>query len=139
MKFMKKYKIHVCSRETNANCERTLVTPRQICYNEPIFEVTPHNESYGALRKFCALTSFRFHGNTASITAKLRIVSTQNLLANHSCSIMRYYLKFLCPEKGHREIPCGAGFEQSNPLLVTTSPARKTQYWHQQNEPEHAA
>ena len=43
MKFMKKYKIHVCSRETNANCERTLVTPCQICYNEPIFEVTPHN------------------------------------------------------------------------------------------------
>ena len=25
---MKKYKIHVCSRETNVNCERTLVTPR---------------------------------------------------------------------------------------------------------------
>ena len=105
MKFMKKYKIHVCSRETNANCERTLVTPCQICYNEPIFEVTPHNEGYGALRKFCALTSFRFHGNTASITAKLRIVSTQNLLANHSCSIMRYYLK-LRLFRGRSRIGC---------------------------------
>ena len=41
--------------------------------------------------------------------------------------------------KGHREIPCGAGFEQSNPLLVTTSSAQKTQYWRQQNEPEHIA
>ena len=54
-------------------------------------KATPHNESCGALRKFCALTSFRFHGNTSSITAKPRLVSTQNLLANRSCSIMRYY------------------------------------------------
>ena len=34
----------------------------------------------------------KFHGNTSSITAKLCLVSTQNLLANHSCSIMRYCL-----------------------------------------------
>ncbi|MFR1715046.1 MAG: hypothetical protein ACLSV6_00215 [Butyricicoccus sp.] len=27
--------------------------------------------------------------------------------------------------KGHRKIPCGAGFEQSNPLLVTTSSTPK--------------
>ena len=31
--------------------------------------------SCGALRKFCILTSFRFHGNTQSITAKPRLVS----------------------------------------------------------------
>ena len=35
----------------------------------------------------------KFHGNTSNITAKLCLVSTQNLLANHSCSIMRYCLK----------------------------------------------
>ena len=35
-----------------------------------IHRATPHNESCGALRKFCALTSLRFHGNTLSITAK---------------------------------------------------------------------
>ena len=34
----------------------------------------------------------KFHGNTSSITAKLRLVRTQNLLANRSCSIMRYSL-----------------------------------------------
>ncbi|MDU4785850.1 MAG: hypothetical protein E6X92_08690, partial [Clostridiaceae bacterium] len=43
------------------------------------------------------------HGNTSSITAKLRLVSTQNLLANHSCSIMRYCLKlssiFITPKR----------------------------------------
>ena len=55
---------------------------------------TPHNESCGALRKFCALTLLRFHGNTSSITAKPRLVSTQNLLANRSCPMMRYCLKF---------------------------------------------
>ena len=27
--------------------------------------------------------------------------------------------------KGHRKIPCGAGFEQSNPLLVTTFSTQK--------------
>ena len=53
-------------------------------------KATPHNESCGALRKFCALTLLRFHGNTSSITAKPRLVSTQNLLANRSCPIMRY-------------------------------------------------
>ena len=58
-----------------------------------IHRATPHNESCGALRKFCALTLLQFHGNTSSITAKLCLVSTQNLLANHSCSIMRYCLK----------------------------------------------
>ncbi|MCI7209990.1 MAG: hypothetical protein MR521_07045, partial [Butyricicoccus sp.] len=46
-----------------------------------------------ALRKFYVLTLLRFHGNTSSITAKPRLVSTQNLLANRSCSIMRYCLK----------------------------------------------
>ena len=62
----------------------------------------PHNYSCGSLRrlrsrcrgvlrKFCALTLLQFHGNTSSITAKLRRVRTQNLLANRSCSIMRYY------------------------------------------------
>ena len=56
-------------------------------------KATPHNESCGALRKFCALTLLRFHGNTSSITAKLCLVSTQNLLANHSCSIIRYCLR----------------------------------------------
>ena len=45
------------------------------------------------MRKFCVLTLLQFHGNTSSITAKLCLVSTQNLLANHSCSIMRYCLK----------------------------------------------
>ena len=57
-----------------------------------IHRATPHNESCGALRKFCALTLLRFHGNTSSITAKPRLVSTQNLLANRSCPIMRYCL-----------------------------------------------
>ena len=39
-------------------------------------------------------TSRQFaHSNTLSITAKPRLVSTQNLLANRSCSIMRYCLK----------------------------------------------
>ena len=47
----------------------------------------------GALRKFCVLTLLQFHGNTSSITVKLCLVSTQNLLANHSCSIIRYCLK----------------------------------------------
>ncbi|WP_418987317.1 hypothetical protein, partial [Agathobaculum sp.] len=47
-----------------------------------------------ALRKFCVLTLLQFHGNTSSITAKLCLVSTQNLLANHSCSIMRYCLNY---------------------------------------------
>ena len=46
------------------------------------------------MRKFCVLTLLQFHGNTSSITAKLRLVSTQNLLANHSCSIMRYCHRF---------------------------------------------
>ena len=46
----------------------------------------------GALRKFCVLTLLQFHGNTSSITAKLCLVSTQNLLANRSCSIIRYCL-----------------------------------------------
>ena len=32
--------------------------------------------------------------------------------------------------------PCQAGFEQSNPLLVTTSSTQKTQYWYHQNKPE---
>ena len=45
----------------------------------------------GALRKFCALTSLCFHGNTQSITAKSRLVRPQNLLVNRSCSIMWYY------------------------------------------------
>ena len=57
-------------------------------------KATPHNESCGALRKFCALTLLRFHGNTSSITAKPRLVSTQNLLANRSCPMIRYCLKF---------------------------------------------
>ena len=61
------------------------------CYTK----ATPHNESCGALRKFRALTLLRFHNNTSSITAKPRLVSTQNLLANHSCPIIRYCLKFL--------------------------------------------
>ncbi|MFR1150890.1 MAG: hypothetical protein ACLSDM_04800 [Butyricicoccus sp.] len=91
MKFMKNTKFTFAAEKQNQTAKERCDT-RQICYNEPIFEVTPHNESCGALRKFCALTSFRFHGNTASITAKLRIVSTQNLLANHTCLIMRYYL-----------------------------------------------
>ena len=54
---------------------------------------TPHNESCGALWKFSVLTLLRFHGNTSSITAKPRLVSTQNLLTNRSCPIMRYCLK----------------------------------------------
>ena len=41
------------------------------------------------MRKFRALTLLRFHGNTSNITAKPRLVSTQNLLANRSCPIMR--------------------------------------------------
>ena len=49
------------------------------------------------MRKFCALTLLQFHGNTSSITAKLCLVSTQNLLANHSCSIMRYCLNSRFP------------------------------------------
>ena len=44
------------------------------------------------MRKFRALTLLRFHGNTSNITAKPRLVSTQNLLANRSCPIMRYCL-----------------------------------------------
>ena len=36
--------------------------------------------------------SFRLYGNTQSITAKPRLISTQNLLVNRSCSIMRYCL-----------------------------------------------
>lgn len=57
------------------------------------FQATPHKESCGALRKFRTLTLLRFHGNTSSITAKPCLVSTQNLLTNRSCSIMRYYHK----------------------------------------------
>ena len=34
---------------------------------------------------------------------------------------------------------CQVGFEQSNPLLVTTSSVQKTEYWHQQNKPERTA
>ena len=49
------------------------------------------------MRKFCVLTLLQFHGNTSSITAKLCLVSTQNLLANHSCSIMRYCLNSRFP------------------------------------------
>ncbi|WP_418680702.1 hypothetical protein [Agathobaculum sp.] len=41
--------------------------------------------------------------------------------------------------KGYRKIPCGVGFEPSNPLLVTTSSTKKTQYWHHQNKPERTA
>ena len=86
---------------------RTMSAARvRICKKGPVMRIspftgpdyflkaTPHNESCGALREFCALTSFRFHGNTSSITAKPRLVSTQNLLANRSCSIVRYCLKY---------------------------------------------
>ena len=62
----------------------------------------------GALRKFCVLTlasvpcassvrAAEVSCNTSSIAAKPRRVSTQNLLANRSCSIMWYYLKFRIP------------------------------------------
>ncbi|MCC2175865.1 hypothetical protein LKD22_01755 [Agathobaculum butyriciproducens] len=37
------------------------------------------------------------------------------------------------------KFPAGAGFEPSNPLLVTTSSTQKTQYWHHQNKPQRTA
>ena len=65
-----------------------------VCFPLPRrkFQATPHKESCDALRKFRTLTLLRFHCNTSSITAKPRLVSTQNLLANRSCPIMRYCL-----------------------------------------------
>lgn len=66
-----------------------------VCFPLPRrkFQAASHKESCGALRKFRTLTLLRFHGNTSSITAKPCLVSTQNLLTNRSCSIMRYYHK----------------------------------------------
>ena len=66
---------------------------RERLWSAHILRATPHKESCGALRKFRALTLFRFHGNTSSVAAKPRLVSTKNLLANRFCPIMRYCLK----------------------------------------------
>ena len=58
----------------------------------------------------------KFHGNTSSITAKLCLVSTQNLLANHSCSIMRY-----CPNRQTKEA------ETKSQLLFSCYPPQTEQ------------
>ena len=89
-------------RSQNTDCRKNEVfrqsqrTPSGVLFACLYTKATPHNSSGGALRKFCALTLLQFHGNTSSITAKLCLVSTQNSLANHSCSIMRYCPKLKC-------------------------------------------
>ena len=78
---------------------RTVIPyPEAKCRTAP--KAAPHNESCGALRKFYALTVLRFHGNTSSIAAKPRLVSTQNLRANRSCSIVRRCLVSITYQRG---------------------------------------
>ena len=73
---------------------------------------------------FVSLTLLQFHGNTSSITAKLCLVSTQNLLANHSCSIMRYCHKKNKQRKNERPKRLRFGLSLSIQFIFTQNSSR---------------
>ena len=85
------------------------------------------------LRRFAEILCLDFVAifcNTSGIAAKPRLVSTQNLLANRSCSIMRYCLTFAARKGGRTHLhpvcrlagpPSREGWLISNPIYSERS------------------
>ena len=86
---------------------------RKMRFRQSASELAVHDNALGQyrtikLRCFAEILRPDFVAlscNTSSIAAKTRLIRTQNLLANHSCSIMRYYLK-LRLFRGRSRIGC---------------------------------